>query len=43
MVIQSVDEINATMQSLLQLLPDDDAEGVIVIALDSEWNVEVSE
>jgi hypothetical protein len=31
------------MQSLLQLLPDNDAEGVVVIALDSEWNVEVSE
>lgn len=43
MVIQSVDKINAAMQSLLQLLPDDDAEGVVVIALDSEWDVEVSE
>ena len=42
-VIQSVDEINAAMQSLLQLLPDDDAEAVVVIALDSEWNMEVSE
>jgi hypothetical protein len=38
-----VDEINAAMQSILQLLPDSDAEGVVIIALDSEWNVEVSE
>lgn len=42
-VLQSVDEINAAMQSILQLLPDSDAEGIVIIALDSEWNVEVSE
>jgi hypothetical protein len=41
-VLQSVDEINAAMQSILQLLPDSDAEGIVIIVLDSEWNVEVS-
>lgn len=42
-VLRSVDEINAAMQSILQLFLDSDTERVVVIALDSEWNVEVSE
>ena len=42
-ILKSTDEINAAMQSILQLLPNDDTTGVVVAALDSEWNVEVSE
>ena len=42
-ILKSTDEINAAMQSILQLLPDNDTKGVVVAALDSEWNVEVSE
>ncbi|KAF8057979.1 hypothetical protein FPV67DRAFT_1525179 [Lyophyllum atratum] len=43
-VLRTSTEIDDTMRSILQLLPDDDDEtGVVVIALDSEWNVETSE
>ncbi|KAF8218511.1 hypothetical protein L208DRAFT_1383271 [Tricholoma matsutake] len=42
-ILKSTNKINAAMQSILQLLPDDDTKGVVVAALDSEWNVEVSE
>ncbi|KAG6818718.1 hypothetical protein H0H93_002526, partial [Arthromyces matolae] len=42
-VLQSVDEINEAMRSILQLLPAADGDEAVVIALDSEWNVEVSD
>ncbi|KAG6835693.1 hypothetical protein H0H93_015646 [Arthromyces matolae] len=42
-ILQTVDEINEAMRSILQLLPDADGDQAIVIALDSEWNVEVSD
>jgi hypothetical protein len=42
-ILKSTNKINAAMQSILLLLPDDDTKGVVVAALNSEWNVEVSE
>jgi hypothetical protein len=40
---QSATMIDDAMRVLLDLLPDNDAPGTLVIGLDAEWNVETSE
>ncbi|GLB45618.1 putative essential for the formation of DNA replication focal centers [Lyophyllum shimeji] len=42
-VKRSVTTIDDAMRTLLDLLPDDDAPGSLIIGLDAEWNVEISE
>lgn len=42
-VLDSVVAIDDAMRTIIQLLPSEDGSGHIVIRLDSEWNVEVSE
>ncbi len=42
-VLDSVAAIDDAMRTIIQLLPSEDGSSYIVIGLDSEWNVEVSE
>ncbi|KAJ7035239.1 ribonuclease H-like domain-containing protein [Mycena alexandri] len=42
-VIKSVDEINTAMRTIIQDIPDNSNQQKIVIFLDSEWNVEISD
>ncbi|KAF8078294.1 hypothetical protein FPV67DRAFT_1402915 [Lyophyllum atratum] len=42
-VKRSVTTIDDAMRALLDLLPDDDEAGTLVIGLDAEWNIETSE
>ncbi|GLB43789.1 putative essential for the formation of DNA replication focal centers [Lyophyllum shimeji] len=42
-VKRSITTIDDAMRTLLDLLPDDDEMGSLVIGLDAEWNIETSE
>ncbi|KAJ7718469.1 hypothetical protein B0H16DRAFT_1797469 [Mycena metata] len=42
-VIKSVNEINTAMRTIIQDIPDNSNQQRIVIFLDSEWNVEISD
>lgn len=42
-VKKSVTAIDDAMRTVLDLLPDDDKPGLVVIGLDAEWNVEMSQ
>ena len=42
-VKKSVTAIDDAMCGILDLLPDKDASGQIVVGLDAEWNVEMSD
>jgi hypothetical protein len=43
MVKKSVTAIDDAMRRILDLLPDNDASGQIIVGLDAEWNVEMSD